>query len=75
MYVVDKTITRIPLLVASVAEQYECFTSDHKCGGSNPAEDIIWESWRKHKKHDTYMYIRSKVKLGKKEKKENKLNE
>ena len=41
---VDNTITGTPVLVASVAERYECLTSVHERGGSNPAEDIIWES-------------------------------
>ena len=40
-YMVDNTTTGTPKLVVSVAERYECLTSDHKCGGSNPAEDII----------------------------------
>ena len=41
---VDNTLTGTPLLVALVTERYECLTSDHESGGSNPAEDIIWES-------------------------------
>ena len=43
-YMVDNTTTRTPKLVVSVTERCECLTSDHKSGGSNPAEDIIWES-------------------------------
>ena len=45
---VDNTIPGTSLLVAAVAEWYECLTSDHECGGSNPAEDIFWEGGRKH---------------------------
>ena len=41
---IDNTITGTSLLVASVAERYECLTSNHECGGSNPVEDNIWES-------------------------------
>ena len=40
---VGNMINETPLLIGSVAEQYERLTSDHECGGSNPAEDIIWE--------------------------------
>ena len=29
-YMVDNTITGTPMLVASVAERYECLTSDHE---------------------------------------------
>ena len=44
IYMVDNTINETPLLFAPVAERYECLTSNHECGGSNPAEDIIWET-------------------------------
>ena len=27
----------------------------HECGGSNPAEDIIWASWKNNVNRDTYM--------------------
>ena len=41
---VNNTTTGTQLLAAPVAERYECLTSNHECGGSNPAEDIIWEN-------------------------------
>ena len=43
-YMLDKIITGTQLLVAPVADRYECLTFNPECGGSNPAEDIIWES-------------------------------
>ena len=38
-YMVDNMMSGIPMLVASVDEWYECFTFDHECGGSIPAEE------------------------------------
>ena len=40
---IDNTVTGTPMLVAPVAERYECMTADHECVGLNPAEDIIWK--------------------------------
>ena len=40
-YMVDNTITGTQMLAAPMVERYECVTSEHECGGSNPAEDFI----------------------------------
>ena len=54
---VDKRLTGTRLVVTPVAERYECLTSTQTCGGSNPAEDSIWKSWKNiFNVTDTWVY-------------------
>ena len=54
-YMIDDTVTGTPTQFAAVAERYESLTSDHVCG----RHYLGWLP--KHIKHETNMYIWSKV--------------
>ena len=57
-YMVDKRITRTPMLVASMAERYKCLSSDHECGGSNPRKALLRKVGEKYITQHKHVYIK-----------------